>query len=91
LDLTRFSPNRLISSSKWGCQDGSPKYFNSIKITPMPGGKIRSIATCLAAGVLAPGLHFIAGTSTPSAIAFSLGALTGVADNFHILIDWSWR
>jgi len=57
----------------------------------MPSGKIHSIATCLAAGVLAPNLHFNAGTSTPSVIAFSLGALTGVADNFHFLIDWSWR
>ena len=57
----------------------------------MPSGKIHALATSLAAGVLAPGLHFIAGTSTPSGIAFSLGPLTGLADNFHFLIDWSWR
>jgi hypothetical protein len=56
----------------------------------MPYGKIHALATSLAAGVLAPDLHFIAGTSTPSGIAFSLGPLTGLAANFHFLIDWSW-
>jgi hypothetical protein len=77
LDLTRFSSNRLISSSRWGCQIGSPKYFNSIKIACMPNGKIQAVATCLSVGVIATNLHSIAGTNTPSVIALSLGALTG--------------
>jgi uncharacterized metal-binding protein len=81
LDIARSSFSRLISSSIWGCQVGSPNYFNSVKIACMPSGKIHALATCLAVGVIAPSLFTIAGTSTPSVIAFSLGALTGILVN----------
>jgi hypothetical protein len=57
----------------------------------MPSGKIHAIVTCLAAGVLVLSLHTLAGMNTPSVIALSLGALTGVADTLHFLLDWSWR
>ena len=47
----------------------------------MPDGKTHAIATSLAAGMIAPGLHHFAGTSIPSVIALSLGTLTGLLVN----------